>query len=183
MNVFRKLIASKYNSNYTNIKLQILTNLFVLSIDPALLVWHGNMQQSRLVRHKYISIPGTIIQLTVNTNANEIFFVNNNAKLILTWMLDFNFYHIDPIQMTNMVKTIKNSIFWKIYQNFTNISWYPGPCHCKIYGGYLPHFKSRTDLEKLLAFLKISINLGPFDKIFIGLKLHSNKVSSIIYIS
>ena len=139
------------------------------------------MQQSRLVKPKYISIPGTIIQCILNTRSDEKNFVNNKVKLIFTWMFDLNFYHFDQIQRTDLVKTMLKSIFWIIHQ--TKTSWNLASHHCKISGGHLPSFKCRKDLEKLLAFLKVSIILGQqLGKIFIGLKFYSNKVSCMPFI-
>ena len=130
---------------------------------------------SRLRRPKYVSIPGTITNGTVNIQSHEKNYVNSKTKLILTWMFDFDFYHIDPIKMTNMVKTPYKSIFGKMYQR--KLSWNEASLHCQKLGGYLPFFKDRKDLEKLLVFLKVLNLQPPLGKIFIGLKFYSKKVS------
>ena len=51
-------------------------------------------------------------------------------------------------------------------------SWREASELCRDIGGYLPYFTSREELDKLLAFLKLSSEIHPIEAVYIGLTLN-----------
>ena len=65
---------------------------------------------------------------------------------------------------------------------FVLISWDEASQLCGDIGGFLPYFTSRTELEELIALLKISQHIGPVERMFIGLSIRNETVSKFILV-
>ena len=80
-----------------------------------------------------------------------------------------------------MIEWFNQSLFLAFYRGKLSCS--EASEQCKIIGGHLPVFTSKRDLDKLLAFFKITNYLKhedhvePIFQMYIGLRHYSNKVS------
>ena len=156
-----------------------------------------------LLRKIYISTPDFFIHYQLNVlNSSNLHWVKDKskpylykeAKLAFTWILDhydvYNFYLDQKAKTCTEFKTnkcfnftfpqensLKNKDFivFKFYEG--KKSWNKASKICKGIGGFLPSFTSRSDLQKLLAFLKFKlVEIPKMFEIFIGLKYAQSEV-------
>ena len=160
------------------------------------LMWRNNMT---IVGHvpvqKYISLTHQLKIMILDITNEEYF----NVSVSLMWIHDiFSKYSLmlqtnsQSPYLSNRLKFVASSFnrsftgSKKCYLLFKNAtvqslknqhlkSWSEASDLCREAGGNLPYFISRTDLEELIALLKLSTDLLPIESLYIGLKFNQSK--------
>ena len=71
---------------------------------------------------------------------------------------------------------IKYDIYYFIYGSpKPSFSWEDANKECIENGGFLPHFSSKNDLDRLITLIKLSEDIPPMEAIFIGLRYSERK--------
>ncbi len=168
------------------------TNLFLCGV----LRWINNMTiVGHVPAQKYISLTHQLKIMTLGITNEEYF----NVSVSLMWIHDiFSKYSLmlqtnsQSPYLSNRLKFVASSFnrsfsgskkFYLLFKNGTVQSlknqhlksWSKASDLCREAGGNLPYFISRTDLEELIALLKLSTDLLPIESLYIGLKFNQSK--------
>ena len=160
------------------------------------LMWRNNITvDGHLPVQKYISLTHQLQYLIFATTNEEYF----NVSVSLMWIHDiFSKYSLmlqtnsQSPYLSNRLKFVASSFnrsftgSKKCYLLFKNAtvqslknqhlkSWSEASDLCREAGGNLPYFISRTDLEELIALLKLSTDLLPIESLYIGVKINQSE--------
>ena len=143
----------------------------------------------RIQDKKYISLPGDLFQGQLSITSVQNYSKVNLSHLNIFWFIE-DYFHKDVSLMSECLMSTQLNLK-EIDLDLECLRGYYGPRYvvifaltgmkkswneaskiCRRTDGYLPVFKSREDLNKLIIFLKSLYGFPPIEALYIGLKIY-----------